>query len=48
LLHPEQLRTSLQAAFLWNTDKDGDPDYDRAFANLDRVVAYLEGRNSTL
>jgi hypothetical protein len=48
VLHAEALRRSLESAFLWTTDKDGDPDRDRAFANLERVVAYLEGRSRSL
>ncbi len=43
-LSAEALRESLNHAFIWNTPKDGDPDYDRAFANLERVLQYLEGR----
>jgi hypothetical protein len=48
LLRAEDLRASLESAFLWTTAKDGDPDRDRAFANLDRVIAYLEGRVRSL
>jgi hypothetical protein len=47
-LSPESLRESLNHAFLWSTPKDGDPDYDRAFANLDRVLQYLEGQIPSL
>jgi len=47
-LRSEALRESLNHAFIWNTPKDGDPDYDRAFANLDRVIQYLEGRIPSL
>jgi hypothetical protein len=47
-LYPQTLRESLAHAFLWNTPKDGDPDYDRAFANLARVIEYREGRISSL
>jgi hypothetical protein len=42
-LRPETLRDRLRAAFLWSTEKDGDPDYDRARTNLARVIAYIEG-----
>ena len=48
LLRAEGLRASLESAFLWTTAKDGDPDRDRAFANLERVIAYLEGRVRSL
>jgi hypothetical protein len=47
-LHAERLRASLESAFRWTSEKDGDPDRERAFANLERVVAYLDGRSSTL
>jgi hypothetical protein len=47
-LSAESLRESLAHAFIWNTEKDGDPDYDRAFAHLERVAQYLEGRVSSL
>jgi hypothetical protein len=47
-LSPEPLRESLMRAFIWNTPKDGDPDYDRAFVHLERVIQYLEGRLSAL
>jgi hypothetical protein len=47
-LEGRELRESLESAFLWTTDKDGDPDRDRAFAHLERVLQYLEGRSSTL
>jgi hypothetical protein len=48
LLDPAELRRSLEAAFIWTTEKDGDPDRERAFANLERVVAYLEGKSRSL
>jgi hypothetical protein len=47
-LNPRKLRELLEAAFLWSLDKDGDPERDRAFANLARVVSYLEGRSRSL
>jgi hypothetical protein len=48
LLTAEELRQSLQSAFIWVHEKDDDPDRDRAFANLAKVVDYLEGRSRTL
>jgi hypothetical protein len=47
-LHTESLRASLESAFRWTADKDGDPDRERAFANLKKVVAYLDGESRTL
>jgi hypothetical protein len=47
LIEKARLREALEAAFRWNTPKDGD-DYDRAFANLARVDAYLDGRSASL
>jgi len=47
-LRAEALQESLNHAFIWSTPKDGDPDYDRAFANLERVIRYLEGGISSL
>jgi hypothetical protein len=47
-LSVQPLRQSLERAFIWSTPKDGDPDYDRAFAHLERVVQYLEGRLASL
>jgi hypothetical protein len=47
-LQAEELRQSLESAFRWTTDKDGDPDRERAFANLDHVVLYLEGKTRSL
>jgi hypothetical protein len=43
LLNAADLSASLERPFLWSMDKDGDPDRDRAFKNLRRVIAYLEG-----
>jgi hypothetical protein len=40
-LHVEKLRQSLTGAFIWNPEDD--PDRERAFANLEKVIAYLEG-----
>lgn len=47
-LHAEGLRASLESAFRWTTDKDGDPDRERAFTNLKKVIAYLDGEGRTL
>ncbi len=48
LLDPHELTTSLESAFVWTMEKDGDDERDRAFANLKRVIAYLEGRITSL
>jgi hypothetical protein len=48
LIEPVELRRSLESAFLWTAEKDGDPIRDRAFENLARVIAYLDGRAPTL
>lgn len=47
-LQPEQLRASVEKAWLWSTDKDGDEMRDTTFLNLNRVIEYLEGRSKTL
>jgi hypothetical protein len=47
-LRADRLKEALEAAFIWSMDKDGDPDRERAFANLERVVLYLEGKSRTL
>jgi hypothetical protein len=46
LLNPSALRESLNSAFLWS--EEDHPDRDRAFANLQVVVDYIEGRKSSL
>jgi hypothetical protein len=48
LLDPGELRRSLESAFAWSMEKDGDPDRERAFANLERVIAYIEGKSRSL
>ncbi len=48
LLDPADLRRSLEAAFTWDAEKDGDPAREAAFANLERVIDYLEGRRRSL
>jgi hypothetical protein len=48
LLEAGKLRQALELAFIWDLEKDGDPHRERAFANLDRVIDYLEGRSRTL
>jgi hypothetical protein len=45
-VHEEKLRRSLTGAFLW--DADDDPDRERAFANLEKVLAYLRGESRDL
>jgi hypothetical protein len=47
-LEGEKLRQALERALIWDHEKDGDPHRERAFANLTRVIAYLEGRSRTL
>jgi hypothetical protein len=47
-LQIEKLEAALEAAFIWSLPKDGDPDRDRAFANLERVRLYLQGKSRTL
>jgi hypothetical protein len=44
----DRLTAALERAFQWTMEKDGDPDRDRAFANLQRVVDYPEGKSRTL
>jgi hypothetical protein len=48
LLDPAKLRASLESAFAWHMEKDGDPDREAAFAHLEVVVDYLEGRSRSL
>jgi hypothetical protein len=48
LLRAEKLRQSLEGAFLWEPEDSGDPDRERAFANLNKVIAYLEGDSRDL
>jgi len=48
VLQADKLRESLEKAWIWTTEKDGDPLRDAAFANLEIVVTYLEGRSATL
>src|SRR5207245_454206 len=48
LLKPGPLRASLESAFIWTTEKDGDDQRDRAFANLAKVIDYIEGKTSLL
>jgi hypothetical protein len=48
VLEPGRLRESLKEAFVWVHEKDGDTQRERAFANLGKVVDYLEGRSRSL
>ena len=48
LIDPDKLRESLESANLWTTAKDGDERRDNSFANLEKVVAYLNGETRTL
>lgn len=47
-LRADELRASLESAFLWDLDKDGDEHRDRAFANLGQVTEYLAGTRSSV
>ena len=47
VLRADALKQSLESAFLWTTEEAGDPDRDRAFANLQTVIEYLEGKRTT-
>ncbi len=47
-LQAEKLKRSLEGAFLWETEESGDLDRERAFANLEKVLAYLEGNSRDL
>jgi Nucleotidyltransferase of unknown function (DUF6036) len=47
-LQEEKLRQSLNGAFMWETEETGDPDRERAFANLEKVLAYLKGDSRDL
>jgi hypothetical protein len=47
-LRADKLEAALELAFIWSLPKDGDPDRDRAFANLERVLRYLRGESRTL
>jgi len=48
LVTAASLRESLESAFFWVLEKDGDPDRERAFANLAKVIDYLEGRSRNI
>jgi len=48
LINSVELEESLRSAFLWSTDKDGDPHRERAFANFTRVREYLDGKSKNL
>jgi hypothetical protein len=47
-LQEEKLRQSLEGAFMWETEETGDPARERAFANLEKVLAYLRGDSREL
>ena len=47
-LQEDKLRRSLDGAFMWETEETGDPDRERTFANLEKVVAYLKGDSRDL
>ena len=42
-LEAEKLKQSLTGAFIW--DAEDDPGRVRAFANLEKVIAYLDGKS---
>lgn len=46
LLQAEKLRQSVTNAFIWHEEDDSDR--DRAFANLEKVIAYLKGDSREL
>ncbi|HZT81768.1 MAG TPA: DUF6036 family nucleotidyltransferase, partial [Gemmataceae bacterium] len=48
LLKATDLKRSLDSAFLWSLEKDGDPDREAAFNHLQVVSDYLEGRRRSL
>jgi Nucleotidyltransferase of unknown function (DUF6036) len=48
LLKPDKLREAMEQAWINTMDKDGDPLRERAFANLEKVLAYLNGETTTL
>lgn len=48
LLNPTDLRRSLELAFFWDAEKDGDPDREAAFAHFETVIDYIEGRRRSL
>jgi hypothetical protein len=47
-LRADKLTQALELAFIFTMEKDGDPDRERAFANLERVKLYLDGKSRTL
>jgi hypothetical protein len=47
-LEADRLTAALELAFRWTMEKDGDPDRERAFANLRLVTDYLAGKSRTL
>jgi hypothetical protein len=48
LMQAEKLRESMEKAWIWTMPKDGDDLRDRAFANMEKVIDYLEGRSRNL
>ena len=48
LLQEEKVRQSLEGAFIWETEETGDPNRERAFANLEKLIAYLQGDSRNL
>lgn len=46
LLQEEKLRQSLASAFIWHEEDDSDR--ERAFGNLEKVIAYLKGDSRDL
>jgi hypothetical protein len=47
-LNAKDLRQSVESAFAWSADKDGDPHREGAFQNLETVIDYLEGRRQVI
>jgi hypothetical protein len=48
LLRAERVEQSLQSAWMWTSEKDGDEGRERAFANFARLKAYLLGEAAGL
>jgi hypothetical protein len=44
LLDPANLRSAVESAFTWVAEKDGNPGREAAFAHLEIVKDYLEGK----
>lgn len=47
-LDVQRVKESLELAWCWHMEKDGNPQRDRAFANFQALRAYLEGEVTSL